>query len=75
VAVGLWNEYLFALIFTSTTARTAPVTIAVAISNPDGARWGQLLAMSTIHLVPILALVMLVHKQLVRGMTTGAVKG
>jgi multiple sugar transport system permease protein len=75
VAVGLWNEYLFALIFTSTTARTAPVTIAVAISNPDGARWGQLLAMSTIHLVPILALVMLVHKQLVPGMTTGAVKG
>jgi len=75
VAVGLWNEYLFALIFTSTAARTAPVTIAVAISNPDGARWGQLLAMSTIHLAPILALVMLVHKQLVRGMMTGAVKG
>lgn len=75
VAVGLWNEYLFALIFTSTEARTAPVTIAVAISNPDGARWGQLLAMSTIQLLPMLLLVMLVHKQLVHGMTTGAVKG
>ena len=75
VAVGLWNEYLFALIFTSTDARTAPVTIAIAISNPDGARWGQLLAMSTIHLLPMLVLVMAVHKQLVQGMTTGAVKG
>lgn len=75
VAVGLWNDYLFPLIFTSTNARTAPVTIAVAISNPDGAAWGQLLAMSTIHLLPMLALVMLVHKQLVRGMTAGAVKG
>ncbi|WP_439602726.1 carbohydrate ABC transporter permease [Devosia sp.] len=75
VAVGLWNEYLFALIFTSTEARTAPVTIAIAMSNPDGARWGQLLAMSTIHLVPVVVLVMAVHKQLVQGMTTGAVKG
>lgn len=75
VAVGLWNEYLFALIFTSTEARTAPVTIAIAMSNPDGARWGQLLAMSTIHLVPVVILVMAVHKQLVQGMTTGAVKG
>jgi multiple sugar transport system permease protein len=75
VAVGFWNEYLFALIFTSTEARTAPVAIAVAIGDPDGARWGQLLAMSTIQLAPILLLVMLVHKQLVQGMTTGAVKG
>ncbi|RYE08076.1 MAG: carbohydrate ABC transporter permease [Hyphomicrobiales bacterium] len=75
VAVGLWNEYLFALIFTSTEARTAPVTIAIAVSNPDGARWGQLLAMSTIHLVPVVILVMAVHRQLVQGMTTGAVKG
>ena len=75
VAVGFWNEYLFALIFTSTDARTAPVAIAIAISDPDGARWGQLLAMSTIQLAPILLLVMLVHKQLVQGMTTGAVKG
>ena len=75
VAVGFWNEYLFALVFTSTEARTAPVAIAVAISDPDGARWGQLLAMSTIQLAPVLLLVMLVHKQLVQGMTTGAVKG
>jgi ABC-type glycerol-3-phosphate transport system permease component len=35
----------------------------------------MLLAMSTVHLLPMLILVMLVHKRLVRGMTMGAVKG
>jgi multiple sugar transport system permease protein len=75
IAVGLWNEYLFPLVFTSSEARTAPVTIAVAINNVEGVRWGMLLAMSTIHLIPMMVLVMLVHKQLVQGMTMGAVKG
>lgn len=75
ISVGLWNEYLFPLVFTSSEARTAPVTIAVAINNVEGVRWGMLLAMSTIHLLPMVVLVMLVHKQLVRGMTMGAVKG
>lgn len=75
VAVGLWNEYLFPLVFTSSQARTAPVTIAIAISNVEGVRWGMLLAMSTLHLLPMVALVMLVHKQLMHGMTMGAVKG
>jgi multiple sugar transport system permease protein len=74
-AVGLWNEYLFPLVFTSSSARTAPVTIAVSINNVEGIRWGMLLAMSTVHLLPMLILVMLVHKRLVRGMTMGAVKG
>ena len=74
-SVGLWNEYLFPLVFTSSAARTAPVTIAVAINNVEGVRWGMLLAMSTVHLVPMLVLVMLVHKRLVLGMTMGAVKG
>lgn len=75
VAVGFWNEYMFPLVFTSTQARTVPVTIAVAMANAEGVAWGQLLAMSTIHLIPMLVLVMAVHKHLVRGMTLGAVKG
>ncbi|MBN9498661.1 MAG: carbohydrate ABC transporter permease [Alphaproteobacteria bacterium] len=75
VAITIWNDYLFPLVFTSTEARTAPVAIAVAINNPDGVKWGALLAMSTIHLAPMLALVMLLYRQLVTVMTVGAVKG
>jgi len=75
VGITIWNDYLFPLVFTSTEARTAPVAIAIAINNPDGVRWGSLLAMSTVHLAPMLALVMLLYRQLVTVMTVGAVKG
>jgi multiple sugar transport system permease protein len=75
VAISIWNDYLFPLVFTSTEARTAPVAIAIAINNPDGVKWGSLLAMSTVHLAPMLVLVMLLYRQLVTVMTVGAVKG
>lgn len=75
VGITIWNDYLFPLVFTSTEARTAPVAIAIAINNPDGVRWGSLLAMSTVHLAPMLLLVMLLYRQLVTVMTVGAVKG
>jgi len=75
VAIAMWNEYLFPLVFTSTNARTAPVAIAIAINNTEGVRWGALLAVSTLHLLPMLILVMLLHKRLVQGMTMGAIKG
>jgi multiple sugar transport system permease protein len=75
IGITIWNDYLFPLVFTSTEARTAPVAIAIAINNPDGVRWGSLLAMSTLHLGPMLLLVMLLYRQLVAVMAVGAVKG
>lgn len=75
VAIGAWNEYLFPLIFTSSSGRTAPVTIALALGAEDGVSWGVLMAMATIHLLPPLILVTLLHRQLVTVMTMGAVKG
>ena len=75
VAIGAWNEYLFPLVFTSSAARTAPVSIALALSADDGVSWGMLMAMATVHLLPPLILVALLHRQLVTVMTMGAVKG
>jgi multiple sugar transport system permease protein len=75
VGIAMWNEYLFPLVFTSQNARTAPVSIAIAMFNPDGVSWGMLLAMATIHLVPMVLLVLMLHGPLVKGLTVGAVKG
>jgi multiple sugar transport system permease protein len=75
VAIATWNEYLFPLVFTSADARTAPVTIAIALDNEDGVSWGAVMAMAAIHLLPPLTLVALLHKQLVNVMSAGAVKG
>lgn len=75
VAIGSWNEYLFPLVFTSNDARTAPVIIAIAMSNEDGVAWGGVMAMATVYLAPPLLLVLMLHKQITNVMTMGAVKG
>lgn len=75
VIVYAWNEFLFAFIFTSTRAKTAPLVISEMLGSLDGVEWGVLFAASTVQLVPILVFVMFMQKHLVAGLTGGAVKG
>jgi multiple sugar transport system permease protein len=69
-----YNEFLFALVLTSTpTAETMPVGAATLIGriNVD---WGAMSAAGVIGALPILLFSALVQKHLVRGLTMGAVK-
>jgi multiple sugar transport system permease protein len=69
-----YNEFLFALVLTSTpTAETMPVGAATLIGriNVD---WGAMSAAGVIGALPILVFSALVQKHLVRGLTMGAVK-
>lgn len=75
VIVYAWNEFLFAFIFTTTKAKTAPLVVAEMIGAVEGVEWGVLFAASTVQLVPVLAFVILMQKHLVAGLTAGAVKG
>lgn len=75
VIVYAWNEFLFAFIFTSTRARTAPLVLAEIVGNFDGVEWGVLFAAATVQLAPILIFVWVMQKHLVAGLTAGATKG
>lgn len=75
IAVFSWNEFLFALIFTSTNAKTAPLMISEMTGSFLGVDWGILFAGATIQFIPILLFVWLVQNYLVEGLTLGAVKG
>jgi len=75
VIVYAWNEFLFAFIFTSTRAKTAPLVIAEMIGSFDGVDWGVLFAASTVQLLPILLFVIFMQRSLVAGLTSGAIKG
>jgi multiple sugar transport system permease protein len=75
VIVYAWNEFLFAFIFTSTRARTAPLVLAEIIGNFDGVEWGVLFAAASVQLAPVLAFVWITQKYLVAGLTAGATKG
>jgi multiple sugar transport system permease protein len=52
---------------------TVPVTIAKFVM-PYTILWGQLSAAVVIQVVPMLAVVFLLQRHIVRGMTLGAVK-
>lgn len=70
-----WNEFLYALTFTSTTAsQTVPVGLQLFIGDYQ-VRWDLLTAGGVIAAVPVLLGFMLVQKQLIGGLAAGAVKG
>lgn len=74
IIVYAWNEFLFAFVFTSTKAKTAPLVLSEMMGSLDGVEWGVLFAASTVQLLPILLFVVLAQKHLVAGLTAGAVK-
>lgn len=71
--VFAWNEYLMALMLTAVHAVTVPVTIAKFVM-PYTILWGDLSAAVVIQVVPMLIVVFLLQRHIVRGMTLGAVK-
>jgi len=68
-----WNEAFWTL--NLTTSNAAPLTTFIAsYSSPEGLFWAKLSAASTLAIAPILVLGWFSQKQLVRGLTFGAVK-
>ncbi|SIO33480.1 carbohydrate ABC transporter membrane protein 2, CUT1 family [Rhodovulum sp. ES.010] len=68
-----WNELMYAIVLTRNTAKTAP---AMAVSFMEGYNlpYGKIMATSTLIVIPVLIFALIASKQLVRGLTMGAVK-
>jgi multiple sugar transport system permease protein len=75
VLVYSWNEYFFALIFTTRAAKTAPLVISEILSTVEGVDWGLLFAAATLQLLPIVVFVMAAQRYVVAGLAAGSVKG
>jgi ABC-type glycerol-3-phosphate transport system permease component len=73
--VYCWNEFLFALSFTvGPDHRTVPVAIALFRGRYQ-VPWGEILAGALVASAPVVVLVLLFQRRIVRGLTAGAVKG
>jgi multiple sugar transport system permease protein len=75
VLVYSWNEYFFALIFTTRSAKTAPLVISEILSTVEGVDWGLLFAAATLQLLPIVVFVVAAQRYVVAGLAAGSVKG
>jgi trehalose/maltose transport system permease protein len=75
--IGAWNEFLFALTFTSSeTTRTVPVAIGLLSgASQQEIPWGPIMAASVIVTVPLIILVLVFQRKIVAGLTAGGVKG
>jgi len=75
VFIFSWNEFLFALTFTSTAAsRTIPVGIAL-FPGLHEVPWGDIAAASIVVTIPLVLLVFVFQRRIIEGLTAGAVKG
>lgn len=75
--IAAWNEFLFALTFTSSNAtRTVPVAIALLSGGSQyEIPWGNIMAASVIVTVPLVVLVLIFQRKIISGLTAGGVKG
>lgn len=69
-----WNEFLLASAVAPMAAKTLPVRIAGFITD-KGTLWGEMSAMGTVIVAPVMLFALLTQRYLVRGLTVGAVKG
>ncbi|WP_129668398.1 carbohydrate ABC transporter permease [Phytoactinopolyspora endophytica] len=74
-AIQVWNEFLMGLVFT-TGGDEAPITVGIAtLIQPQEIKFGPMAAVGAITAVPIILLVIVANRQIVAGLTRGAVKG
>jgi ABC-type glycerol-3-phosphate transport system permease component len=75
--VSLWNEFFYALIFTQDKSKYT-VTLGLVYLDQQATysgKWVVLFASMTMTMVPVLIIFAVLQRQIVKGLTVGAVKG
>jgi ABC-type glycerol-3-phosphate transport system permease component len=75
--LGLWNEYLFGIVFLAdNTLKTLPLGLAsISMQAQYKSDFGLMFAGLVITMVPTLVVYLLLQRHLTKGITAGAVKG
>jgi multiple sugar transport system permease protein len=69
-----WNDYAFAATFAGPDSQTLPIA-AAQLNTQTGLNWGQLTAIGTVVVLPMMVVGLAVRRYLVKGLTLGAVTG
>ena len=69
-----WNEFILALMLTNRFTKTLPV-FASEFIREEGVLWGQMMAVGSLIVIPPLLLTFFAARQIVQGVSAGAVKG
>ena len=69
-----WNEFILALVLTDRQTRTLPVAASLFITD-IGVDWGKVMPMGSLIAIPPLIFTFVAARQIITGLTAGAVKG
>jgi len=69
-----WNDYAFAVTFSGPDSQTLPIAASQLVTQTS-IDWGQLTAIGTIVVAPMILVGLIVRRWLVTGLTLGAVTG
>lgn len=73
--ISSWDEFMFANLFISSTSKKTVQLGVYSFIGEYSTDWGGLMAAAVISMVPVIAFFAVVQKNLVSGITAGAVKG
>jgi multiple sugar transport system permease protein len=71
--IGAWNEYLIASVMTNNATKTFPVRMAQFIGE-EWTAYEHMFAAAVLGTIPVLVLVVIFQRYIIRGLTEGAVK-
>ncbi|MDX3973519.1 carbohydrate ABC transporter permease [Shinella sp.] len=69
-----WNDLFFVLTLTSFNVQSLPVFLVTEYTGFLAVRWGEMSAAGVISIAPIAVIIVLLRKNIVRGLSMGAVK-
>ena len=74
VFLNAWNEFLFAVVLGGNTCGRSRSRCTTS-SSIEQTQWAQLAAAALVAMLPVIVLGLLAQRQIVKGLTLGAVKG
>lgn len=74
--VNEWNEYLWPFLMADDEG-TAPLPVGLTLlQNNEGlSNWGPVMAGTILVMIPVLLIFLLLQRHMIKGLTSGAVKG
>lgn len=75
VFTGAWSELLFSLMLINSESQKTFAVGLLSFVQKGAVNWGQMMAASTLGLIPVMIFFGFIQRYLIRGLTAGAVKG